>query len=108
MFYLKTAQAQKASMQSRVNPAVVKSVLLSLISFFVSNAKVMGSLSPFGIALTAAVPLRMSYVSFIGCFLGYIVFGRLSESLSYLAALTFVLAVKQLIRPYRKHPIKET
>ena len=102
VFYLKTAQAQKASIQSRVNPAVVKSVLLSLISFFVSNAKVMGSLSPFGIALTAAVPMKMSYVSFIGCFLGYIVFGKLSESLSYLAALVLVLAVKQLIRPYRK------
>lgn len=99
---MKTAQAEKTITRQKINPAVIKSVLLSLLSFFVSNAKVMGSLSPFGIALTAAVPLRMSYVSFIGCCLGYAVFGKLSESLSYLAALVFVLGVKQLIKPYRK------
>ncbi len=102
VFYLKTAQVQKPSAASRINPIVLKSVLLSLISFFVSNAQVMGSLSPFGIALTAAVPMKMSYVSFVGCCLGYIVFGRLSESLSYLAALVLVLAIKQLLYPYRK------
>ena len=77
-------------------------MIFSLIAFFVSDAQVMGSLSPFGLALTAAVPIRMSYVSFIGCLAGYLVRGKFFESLSYIAALILVLAVKQLMRPYRK------
>lgn len=93
---------QKRPAQSRLRLDVLKYVIFALIAFLVSNAKVMGGLSPFGVALTAAVPLRLSYVSFISGVLGYIVFGSLSESLTYLAAMVFVLAVKLLLRPYKK------
>lgn len=96
------AHAAKTAAQSRLRLDVLKYVIFALIAFLVSNAKVMGGLSPFGVALTAAVPLRLSYVSFISGVLGYIVFGSLSESLTYLAAMVFVLAVKLLLRPYKK------
>lgn len=102
MLYLKTAEAKKTVVKPKVNILIIKAVIFSLIAFFVSDAQVMGSLSPFGLALTAAVPIRMSYVSFIGCLAGYLVRGKFFESLSYIAALILVLAVKQLMRPYRK------
>jgi len=96
------AQRAKALPRSGIRSGVLPYVIFAVIAFLVSNAKVMGGLSPFGVALTAAVPLRLSYVSFVGGFIGYIVFGRLSESLAYLAAMTFVLAIKQLLQPYKK------
>ena len=102
MFQLKTTQAAKSVSQYKMRADVLKYAAFALISFFVANAKVMGSLSPFGVALTAAAPIPLSYVSFIGSLVGYLVFGKLSESLPYLAALLFVLAVKQIIKPYKK------
>ena len=90
MLYLKTAEAKKTVVKPKVNILIIKAVIFSLIAFFVSDAQVMGSLSPFGLALTAAVPIRMSYVSFIGCLAGYLVRGKFFESLSYIAALILV------------------
>ena len=102
VFELKTTQTAKSVPQYKLRADVLKYVGFALISFFVANAKVMGSLSPFGVALTAAAPAPLSYVSFVGSLTGYLVFGKLSESLPYLAALLFVLAVKQIVRPYKK------
>lgn len=96
------AHAAKTAAQSKFRVDVLKYVIFALVAFLVSNAKVMGGLSPFGVALTAAVPLRLSYVSFVSGVLGYIVFGSLSDSLTYLAAMVFVLAIKLLLRPYKK------
>ena len=64
------------------------------LAFLVSNANMMGALSPFGVAVTAAVPGGAGFAAFLGSLLGYIVFGGVTGNLSYIAALLLVAAAK--------------
>ncbi|MDF2567738.1 MAG: protein serine/threonine phosphatase, partial [Oscillospiraceae bacterium] len=87
-----TRQSQNGNVEAILKSS--KYVLILLISFAVSNAKIMSTLSPFGIALTASLPLGLSYVSFLGSLLGYIFLNGITQSFSYIIALIAILAVK--------------
>lgn len=68
--------------------------IVFLLSFFVSDAAVL-NMSPFGVSVTAAVPYKLSLISFFGSIAGYILLGGgLISNIHYTVALIAVIAVK--------------
>ncbi len=65
-----------------------------ICAFFVSNVKLLGSLSPFGAALAMALPSGPSAAAVAGGLLGYALLGSFEQNLPYLIALLCILAFK--------------
>ncbi len=65
-----------------------------IFAFLASNVKLLGSLSPFGIALSMALPAQFSVASILGALAGYSLFGNFAENLPYLIALLAVMGLK--------------
>lgn len=77
-------------------------VLAAFFAFCASGAKVLASLSPFGLAAMAALPASLSLTAFLGGVIGSIVFGGITGNLSYLIAMVVMLAVKFLLSSFPK------
>ena len=69
-------------------------ILTFVCGFLVSGASVFGAYSPFGIALTAAVPGRLVFTSFAGAFVGYIAMSSSGSYFRYIAAMAAVIAIR--------------
>lgn len=74
-----------------------KYAVCSFFSFLVSNVHVLGTLSPFGVALSTALPLKFSISSVIGAILGYSLLGDFVENFPYLIALFIIMGIKSAI-----------
>lgn len=66
-------------------------------AFFVSNVRLLGSLSPLGAALTMALPAGTSAAAAVGGILGYALLGNFEKNLPYLAALLCILGFKAAV-----------
>ena len=88
-----------ANLKSRTqSPFWVNKKILAMgfliISFLLSNARILGTLSPFSIALTSALPTGFSYFSFLGGIAGYMAFGGMIDNVVYISAMITIVAVK--------------
>lgn len=90
------------SQQSFAHRTVLSVLAVAVFSFVVSNAKVLGSFSPFGLSVCMAVPAPLTIFSFLGSTLGYIVFGGVQENAVYIAGLVLAAAVKLAFSPRGK------
>ena len=81
--------------------AVIRALIFA-ISLVSSNARLLGSFSPFGLALAVALPWEYCYISFAASILGYFMFGSLSENYVYIVALVIAMSIKTVLRSNRK------
>lgn len=88
--------------QSLAHRTVLSAIAVAVFSFLVSNAKVLGSFSPFGLSFCMAVPGPLTIFSFLGSILGYIVFGGVQQNAVYIAGLVLCAAVKLAFTPRGK------
>ncbi len=96
------AQIANASRITALRGDLLKYGIFGLLSLLISNTTMTGGQFHFGIALVAAVPLKISYIVYVGQLVGHLLFGNWTNQIPYLAAMTFVLAVKQLLHPHPK------
>ena len=102
----KTAEVRAKIMElMTVNPYLPKLAAITIIGFIVSSASVFESLSSFGIAYVAAVPIQFSAGGLIGVLFGYLLLAE-SFSLKYIcsAAIAFA-AVFFLGRRRKRKPL---
>ncbi len=76
--------------------------LTVFFSFCATGAKVLSALSPFGLAAMAALPSNLSFLAFFGSMAGCLVFGGITDNLSYLIGLLVMLALKFLLSSFPK------
>ncbi len=74
---------------------LVGSVIHLMLGFLMSSCKIIGNISPFGIAFAAASPQNYKLHSSVGAVLGYIIFASLG-GLKYIAAVILLLAINSL------------
>lgn len=82
--------------------AIICHISVAIISFIASNARVMGSLTPFGLSFVAGCPSVFTAASATGAFLGYFFVALKGGAFKYVAALFLVLSVKLLLSSYKK------
>lgn len=70
---------------------------VGFLSALLSNARVLGSFSPFGISFAAAIPKEYSLFALAGSACGYVIFGGITDNSSYIAALLLVTIFKFFI-----------
>ena len=75
---------------------------VGFLSALLSNARVLGSFSPFGISFAAAIPKEYSLFALAGSACGYVIFGWITDNSSYIAALLLVTFFKFFTPLYRK------
>ena len=80
----------------------IKYIGAAISAFFVSNVRLLGSLSPFGTALAMALPAGPSTAAVAGGMLGYVFLGSFENNLPYLIALLGVLAFKLALAGHSK------
>ncbi len=71
-------------------------VIVFVLAFIFSNARVLGIMAPFNIAVTAALPVNLSYISFLGSLMGYVFFGGISSNISAIFCMFLIIVAKQL------------
>ena len=81
--------------------ALMRQAVTFCCGFICAAASLFGSYAPFGISLTAAVPFRYIFASFIGALAGYIVFPG-SGSFRYIAAMCAVIAIRWTLSDIKK------
>lgn len=72
----------------------VRCAIVFLASVLLANARILNSISGFGVSFAAALSPVYAVASILGSLAGYLLFGTMSENLVYIAALFFVFAVK--------------
>ena len=72
----------------------VRCAIIFLASVLLSNARILNSISGFGVSFAAALSPTYAIASTLGSLAGYLLFGTISENLVYIAALFFVFVVK--------------
>lgn len=77
---------------------ILKIILIAAFSFLISRSKILNSMSPFGASLTAVMPFKYSWITFLGSMLGYGVQGFTQNNLLYMAVMMVVMAWKVLFR----------
>ncbi len=85
----------------------IKYLFTSIFSFLASNVKILNVLSPFGVAITAAFPIKLSVSSFLGALIGYSLLGDFVENFPYIVSLFIILGIKSAISEIpkiRSHP----
>lgn len=87
--------------------AAIKVSVIAVLSFVIARCKLLGAMSPFGISLTAALPLNYAVVTYIGSLIGYGILGFSANNLLYMITLTLILAVKIAFRGKKisKNPV---
>lgn len=85
---------------SKLSFGILHQVSVFAISLIIANVKVLGILSPFGIAFTAAMPLGFFHISFIGSIIGYALFGSIVDNIPNMISLTVLIAFKLIVTPY--------
>lgn len=80
----------------------ISNLTLFAISFFISNATILNSISPFAVAFTASTPFKKSYICFTGSLMGYIFLGGgISENLNGIIVLLCIMAIKFFLQAYK-------
>ncbi len=69
-----------------------------------SLSRIIGGLSPFGVAYTAAVPFRFTLPATLGVILGYLLCGGMSQCYRYVGAVLLVTVVRWILgeEPWKK------
>lgn len=78
---------------------IIAIALTTILSFALSNAQILATFSPLGIAFCMAVPYSMTLFAFGGSLVSYILFAGAMSNGVYVAALIIACAVKMVIRP---------
>lgn len=74
---------------------LIESSLYLILGVLISSCKIIGNISPFGIAFTAASPQNYKLHSAVGAVLGYILFSSLG-GLKYIAAVILLIAINSI------------
>jgi len=77
--------------------AMVKSVIVSILSLVLSSAKLFGSISPFSVAFLCGLPGKYAITGVLGSIIGCILFSSPSYTLYYIVALLIVFSIKYAI-----------
>jgi stage II sporulation protein E len=93
--YVKSNLASRSlPLQNQLLGDLAKYIIVFLSAMLLTNVSILGKLTPFCISVTAALPLNLSYISFIGNILGLIIYGNFTSSPSFVVGLCLVLAFK--------------
>lgn len=94
---MKTQAVQPNEITIATNKTLtLKMVLISVFSFLLCRADILSSMSPFGVCLTAVIPMKYIWVTLIGSGLGYLSRGLGLNYLIYLAILALVFLGRML------------
>lgn len=99
---IKEIKCRKKQISNEQLTALVYHLSVGVLSFVFSNAKVLGGLSPFGLAILAGCPNVFTASAATGAFLGYFFSAMKGGAFKYVAALFSILSVKILLSTYRK------
>ena len=80
---------------------VLMHIVYFLLGLLVSKGAVLGSLAPFGAALTASVPFSFSPAASLGAVIGYILLGS-GDTFRYVAVIVAIGALRWLLNDIRK------
>ena len=99
---IKEIKIKKQSRENEQIMAIICHISVAIISFVAANARVMSSLTPFGLSFVAGCPSVFTAASATGAFLGYFFAALKGGAFKYIAALFLVLSVKLLLSSYKR------
>lgn len=88
----KTISMERPKVDLRTN---AKAVLIALLSFLFGAARLFGSISPFGAAIVAALPIKYALTGVVGAVVGSILFAPGGRT-GYLAAVSLLVFAERL------------
>ncbi len=91
-----TFPKQVATLANEGNYAVL-SIVYGVVGLVLSQARIIGSVSPFGVALMSAVPLKFTLPSALGMALGYLLSMGVTETYRYIAAGAVLVILRWLV-----------
>jgi|GEM_PF-1490247 len=90
----KRRQNETVNLKSRIIPNIIYFIL----SFFISNKSIYCKFFPFGVAFTAGVPYKSSFLTFFGSAVSYLVPGEINYSIKYIAAMVIIITVRWALK----------
>lgn len=99
---IKEIRYRKNQISTEQITAIIYHLSVGVLSFVFSNAKVLNTLSPFGLAILAGCPNVFTASAATGAFLGYFFSAITGGAFRYIAALFAILSVKILLSTYKK------
>lgn len=86
--------------------AVIKITVIAVFSFILCRAEILGAISPFAAAFTAAMPLKYGCITVLGSLMGYLASGLTQNHLLYLMMMAFVMLGKVVFQRIKfiRHP----
>lgn len=99
---IKEIKYRKGQVSNEQIMALAYHLSVAVLSFVFSNAKVLGNLSPFGLALLAGCPNIFTASAATGAFLGYFFSAMKGGAFRYIAALFAILSVKVLLSSQKR------
>ncbi|MEG0570306.1 MAG: SpoIIE family protein phosphatase [Oscillospiraceae bacterium] len=73
---------------------VLKVIIATMLAFVLTNAKIFSSVSPFSVALIAALPTKFSVIGALSSIMGYIFFEKSKYSMFFIIAILAVTILK--------------
>ena len=77
-------------------------IAVAICGFIASRAIIIGNLCPFGLAITAGIPIFLTPTAALGAFLGYFFPAIGSGGFRYISATLAIVAIKLLLANYKK------
>lgn len=81
--------------------SLLRQIATFCCGFICASASLLGSYAPFGISITAAVPMKYVLAAFTGAIAGYVVFPA-GGSFRYIAAMSAVIAIRWTLSDIKK------
>lgn len=103
----KAIQIEKTNVaQGKGSIIMTKAVMVAILSFVLTSAKLFGLISPFSIAFLAALPPQYAITALVGSIIGSFVFPSAIYNTYYIIALCIIFALKLLLYKTLKTRVK--
>lgn len=103
---MKTSAMTVDKHSTNTSVAVLKSVIVGILSFVFGGAKIFSAISPFAVAFVACLPIKYAITASVGTIIGVFLFAQTSYRFFYISAILIVLGVKVCLAKITKHKIK--
>ncbi len=74
----------------------LKAAIVGFVSYVAVGANILGTFSPFGVALVGGLPMTYSYIAYIGSVFALIFNGIVRQDIIYIITLTTIIVLKKM------------